>query len=152
MATTTPRSERRASSRRQLASLVAPAGAADAFRSASRPAYLLPPTSSPVGTALAVVDRATRRLPNPIVLGSYPIEAALLVLASSTEGTWEPLGRASIGAAALGGFFLVIALGIPGQLVMDDPLTELRRQTTFVGMPEFDPSGPRATIKSMDRS
>jgi hypothetical protein len=32
------------------------------------------------------------------------------------------------------------------------PLTELWRQTTFVGMPDFDPSGPRATIKSTDRS
>ena len=32
------------------------------------------------------------------------------------------------------------------------PLTELRRETTFVGMPDFDPSGPRATIKSTDRS
>ena len=122
MATTTPRSVRRPSCR-QFALLVALAGAADAFLawrlglSAGLPAatYLVA-----VGTALAVVDRATRRLPNPIVLGSYPIEAALLTLASSTEGTWEPLGRAGLGAVALGGFFLAIALGLPGQLGMGD--------------------------------
>lgn len=123
MATRTPRSDRRPSSRRQLASLVALAGAADAFLawrlglSTGLPAatYLVA-----VGAALAVVDRATLRLPNPIVLGSYPIEAALLVLASSMEGTWERLGRAGIGALALGGFFLAIALGLPGQLGMGD--------------------------------
>ena len=123
MATSTPKSERRASSRRQLAALVVLAAAADAFLawrlglSAGLPAatYLVA-----VGTALALVDRATLRLPNPIVLGSYPIEAALLVLASSTQGTWEPLGRAGLGAVALGGFFLAIALGLPGQLGMGD--------------------------------
>lgn len=123
MPTTTPTSERRPSSRRQLALLVALAAAADAFLawrlgiSAGLPAATYLVTA---GTALAVVDRATRRLPNPIVLGSYPIEAALLVLASSTEGTWEPLGRAAIGAVAMGGFFLAIALGLPGQLGMGD--------------------------------
>ena len=123
MATPTPKSERRPSSRRQLAALVALVVAAAAFLawrrglSAGLPAatYLVA-----IGTALAMVDRATRRLPNPIVLGSYPIEAALLALASSTEGTWEPLGRAGIGAVALGGFFLAIALGLPGQLGMGD--------------------------------
>ena len=123
MATPTPKSERRASRRRQLASLVALAGAADAFLawrlglSTGLPAatYLVT-----VGTALAMIDRATRRLPNPVVLGSYPIEAVLLALASSTEGTWEALGRAGIGAVALGGFFLAIALGLPGQLGMGD--------------------------------
>ena len=67
-----------------------------------------------------MVDTTTRRLPNPIVLGSYPIEAALLVLASSSDGTWEPLGRAGIGSVALGGFFLAIALGLPGQLGIGD--------------------------------
>ena len=35
---------------------------------------------------------------------------------------------------------------------LDDPLTELWRETTFVGMPDFDPPGPRATTKATGRS
>jgi hypothetical protein len=64
------------------------------------------------------------------VVGSYPIEALLLLLplvvASALDVAWGALGRAGIGAVALGGFFLALALVYPGQLGMGDPLTDDR--------------------------
>lgn len=73
------------------------------------------------GAVLAVHDATTRRLPNLVVVGSYPIEALLLILASSIDGAWGALWRAGVGAVVLGGCLRALALVFPGQLGMGDP-------------------------------
>jgi len=62
------------------------------------PAYLY---LAAVGIALGFIDADTHRLPNAIVLPSYPVLAALLTLASWGSDDWPALLRAVIGAAAL---------------------------------------------------
>jgi len=62
------------------------------------PAYLY---LTAVGIALGFIDADTHRLPNAIVLPSYPVLAALLTLASWGSDDWPALLRAVIGAAAL---------------------------------------------------
>ena len=68
-----------------------------------------------------------------------------------------PAVLAELAGAGLLGMLAVrvhraLVLAAACTLAAAGPLTELRRETTFVGMPDFDPSGPRATIKSTDRS
>ncbi|MEN0128154.1 MAG: prepilin peptidase [Brevundimonas sp.] len=63
-----------------------------------------------VSIALALIDIDTRRLPDAIVLPSYPVAALLLTLASWNPGgdtSWENLPRAAIGMVAL---FLVYGI------------------------------------------
>jgi leader peptidase (prepilin peptidase)/N-methyltransferase len=99
------------------------AGAADgliAWRlgvSAGLPAYLY---FGVLGSALAIVDISTRRLPNHLVLPSYPIAIILLGLAAAISGAWWPLGRAGIGLLILVGFFGTLALTFRGQLGLGD--------------------------------
>jgi len=55
-----------------------------------------------VGTVLAVTDWRTQRLPNVVVAPSYPIAAALIVLAMTAGGdSWSPLGWAAVGAPSV---------------------------------------------------
>jgi leader peptidase (prepilin peptidase) / N-methyltransferase len=69
------------------------------------PAYLY---LGAIGVALTLIDIDVRRLPNAIVLPSYPAVAALLTLPAVTDGRWADLLRAVLGAAVLyGGFFLL---------------------------------------------
>lgn len=81
------------------------------------PAYLY---FGVLGSVLAVLDVTTRRLPNRLVLPSYPIAVILLGLAALISGAWWPLARASIGMAVLGGFFGALAVAFPGQLGLGD--------------------------------
>ena len=74
------------------------------------PAYLY---VAAAGVALAMIDLETRRLPNAIVLPSYPVLAALLTGSALWQGDWWPLGRAAIGAAGLFGFYLLLVLAYP---------------------------------------
>lgn len=69
-----------------------------------------------VGGLLAVLEVRARRLPNALVVGSYPIEVLLLAVASTADGTWTMLGRAALGAIGLFAFFVALALVAPGQL------------------------------------
>jgi len=85
--------------------------------SAVLPAYLY---FGAVGSALAVCDVSTQRLPNHVVFSSYPIAIVLLGFAASTSGSWWPLGRPGIGLVALAGFFGALALSFPGQLGLGD--------------------------------
>jgi leader peptidase (prepilin peptidase)/N-methyltransferase len=71
------------------------------------PAYLY---LAAIGVALTVIDWRLGRLPNAIVLPSYPVVAALLTLASAMTGDWAALGRAGIGGAALGAFYWIVCL------------------------------------------
>jgi leader peptidase (prepilin peptidase)/N-methyltransferase len=68
-----------------------------------------------VAVALSVVDIDRHRLPNLIVLPSYPILAALLAIAAAGTGDWAALRRAAIGGAALfAGYFLMALIYPPG--------------------------------------
>jgi leader peptidase (prepilin peptidase) / N-methyltransferase len=69
-----------------------------------------------VGVALAAIDIATQRLPDPLTLPAYPILITLLVVAALASHDFAALGRALLGGLALAGAFLVLALVRPGQL------------------------------------
>ena len=77
---------------------------------AALPAYLY---FTAIGVALAMIDLDTRRLPNAIVLPSYPVLAVLLTGSALWQGQWWPLARAGIGAAALFGFYLLLVMAYP---------------------------------------
>ncbi|MGN6681211.1 MAG: prepilin peptidase [Streptosporangiaceae bacterium] len=69
-----------------------------------------------LGVALAAIDIAVKRLPDPLTLPAYPILIALLAVAALVSGDIAALGRALLGCLALSGCFLVLALVRPGQL------------------------------------
>jgi leader peptidase (prepilin peptidase) / N-methyltransferase len=73
-----------------------------------------------ISTALALIDLATKRLPNPIVLPAYLVGAVLLTAAALLQGDPAALGRGAIGAVALGGLYLLLALAKPGGMGMGD--------------------------------
>lgn len=77
------------------------------------PAYL---TFAAVGIALALIDLDVRRLPDVIVLPSYPVLAALLLIG----GDGDALLRALIGAAILGAFFFIVWFVAPGGMGFGD--------------------------------
>lgn len=74
------------------------------------PAYLY---LAAIAVALALIDIDTHRLPNAIVLPSYPVAVVLLAAASFGTADWWALLRAAIGGAALFAFYLVLALAVP---------------------------------------
>ena len=71
------------------------------------------------GAVLSAADFAARRVPNLILLPTYPIAAVLLVAASASSGWW-PLARAGIAAAGLGGFYLAIGLAFSAGMGLGD--------------------------------
>ena len=80
----------------------------------------LPPWAIPayaylaaIGVALALIDLDTHRLPNAIVLPSYPVLAVLLALASWGQGDWPALLRAAVGGGALWLFYFTLCLVYP---------------------------------------
>ena len=105
-----------------------------------------------VGVVTSVIDLRTHRLPDRVVLPSYPIVAVLLALASGMEGRWWPLGLAALAMVLVAGFYLVLGLAFPHGLGLGDPLTELRRETSFFAMLDFLPQAGRVTIKTTGRS
>ncbi len=72
------------------------------------------------GVALAAIDLDVHRLPNAIVLPSYPVVAVLLTAAAWWSGDWGALGRAAIGAAALFAFYLLLVLVYPAGMGWGD--------------------------------
>lgn len=69
-----------------------------------------------VGIALTAIDLDTRRLPDALVLPSYPIGLALLALASANPGgpsDWHALFRAVLAAVAFFLVYFVIVLVYP---------------------------------------
>lgn len=81
------------------------------------PAYLY---LGAIGTVLAVVDARTRRLPDALVLPSYPVGLALLGIATAANADSWPLIRAFFEACSLGGLFLLLGMAFPGQLGAGD--------------------------------
>ena len=81
------------------------------------PAYLY---LGALGVALAAIDADVHRLPDALVLPSYPAAAVLLAAASIGTGDWWALGRALVAGAALWVLYLVLALASPGGLGFGD--------------------------------
>lgn len=73
-----------------------------------------------MGIALALIDLDCRRLPNAIVLPSYPMVLVLLVGASVWQHDGQALLRAVIGAAALFTLYLLLALIYPAGMGFGD--------------------------------
>jgi leader peptidase (prepilin peptidase)/N-methyltransferase len=73
-----------------------------------------------VGIALSMIDLDVYRLPNAIVLPSYPVVAGLLVAGALGLGDGGLLLRAVVGAAALTGGYLFLALARPGGMGFGD--------------------------------
>lgn len=64
-----------------------------------------------IGVALTLIDLDTYRLPNAIVLPSYPVSLVLLALAGLNPGgapAWDAFGGALLGGAALLGIYLLV--------------------------------------------
>jgi leader peptidase (prepilin peptidase)/N-methyltransferase len=73
-----------------------------------------------VGVALTLIDLGCRRLPNVLVLPSYPIMLALLGGASVWQHDGAALARALIGMGALLALYLVLALIHPAGMGFGD--------------------------------
>lgn len=73
-----------------------------------------------ISIALILIDIEHHRLPNIIVMPAYLVGAALLTGASITAGDPEALLRAAIGALALFGAYLAVALLRPGGMGFGD--------------------------------
>lgn len=69
-----------------------------------------------LGVALAAIDIAVQRLPDRLTLPAYPILIAMLAMAALISDDAAALGRALLGALALSGSFLILAMVRPGQL------------------------------------
>lgn len=72
------------------------------------------------GIALALIDLDCRRLPNAIVLPSYPVLAVALVGSAWWQGDWWSLARAGIGCAVLLTFFGSLVLIYPAGMGLGD--------------------------------
>lgn len=100
------------------------------------PAYLY---LAAVAVALALIDIDVRRLPDAIVLPSYPVIAALLLLASALTGDWGALLRAGVGGAGLWLFYLALVLAYPRGMGLGDVKLAglLGAATAYVGWGAF---------------
>jgi leader peptidase (prepilin peptidase) / N-methyltransferase len=83
----------------------------------SLPAFLY---LAAISVALAAIDIRIHRLPNAIVLPSYPVAASLLTVPALAVGETVGLLRALAGMVALGGFFLALALIHPAGMGVGD--------------------------------
>jgi leader peptidase (prepilin peptidase) / N-methyltransferase len=81
------------------------------------PAYLY---FAAIGVALAMIDFDVKRLPNAIVLPSYVVAGALLLLPAALDGQWADYLRAWEGAAALYLFFFIVRLIYPAGMGFGD--------------------------------
>lgn len=73
-----------------------------------------------LGVALGYVDLRVHRLPNRLVLPSYPVMAVLVTLGALGSGAWGSLLAAAIGAAALWGAFFVLMAIYPAGMGFGD--------------------------------
>lgn len=84
---------------------------------AALPAFLY---LASVAVVLSVIDIDVHRLPDPLVLPSYPVAAGLLALASWGTARWEAWAGALGGGALLGGCYLALALVRPAGMGLGD--------------------------------
>jgi len=73
-----------------------------------------------ISVALTFIDLDTKRLPNDIVLPSYPVAAALLALAVLDAGDWWPLARAGMAGVALYVFYGLLWFAYPKGMGLGD--------------------------------
>jgi len=73
-----------------------------------------------IGVALLLIDLDTHRLPNAIVLPSYLVAGALLLLAAVIGGDWAAALRALIGGAAMFAAYYLMAFAYPGGMGFGD--------------------------------
>ena len=66
-----------------------------------------------LGILLAVIDLSCLRLPDGLVIPAFWVLAGVLTIVALATGGWGHLLRAGLGAATLGGLFLLLAL-MPG--------------------------------------
>ena len=78
--------------------------------SADLPAFLY---LGAIGVALALIDIDVKRLPNAIVLPSYPVLAVLLLVAAAVDDRWGDLLRAVAGGAILYAVYFLLVLVYP---------------------------------------
>ena len=69
---------------------------------------------------LTVIDAAQFRLPDPLTAAALGGTAAFLICAAGIGGTWPQLARSAVGAAALAGLFLLLAVARPGSAGLGD--------------------------------
>jgi leader peptidase (prepilin peptidase)/N-methyltransferase len=69
---------------------------------------------------LAMIDTATRLLPNRITYPAFPLVAGLLLVASLGLGDLGRFVRGLLAAATVGGFFLLLALLSPHGMGLGD--------------------------------
>lgn len=81
------------------------------------PAYLY---LAAIGVALTMIDLDVHRLPDRIVLPSYPVLVVLLAVASWSEADFGALLRAAIGGAALFAFYFVVMVVYPAGMGFGD--------------------------------
>jgi leader peptidase (prepilin peptidase)/N-methyltransferase len=81
------------------------------------PAYLF---FCAIGIALSLIDLDVRRLPNAIVLPSYPVAALLLAGGALVERDASALIRAAIGGFALFAFYFALAFAYPAGMGFGD--------------------------------
>jgi leader peptidase (prepilin peptidase) / N-methyltransferase len=81
------------------------------------PAYLY---LSAIAVALALIDIDVHRLPNAIVLPSYPVVAALLLLPAFVDGRWDDYLRAGMCGLILFAFYFLLALIYPAGMGFGD--------------------------------
>ncbi len=74
------------------------------------PAYLY---LTAIAVALALIDVDVRRLPDAIVLPSYVVAAALLLLPAAVENRWDDLLRAVLAGAILFAVYFALAFVNP---------------------------------------
>lgn len=84
---------------------------------AALPAYLY---FVAIGVALTMIDIDHKRLPDKIVLPSWIVLTALLVIATIVRGNWGDLGRAGIGAAGLFALYFLLAFIYPAGMGFGD--------------------------------
>ncbi len=84
------------------------------------PAYLY---LTAIGVALALIDLDTQRLPDALVLPSYPVTLVLLALASWNPGgapAWGAFSRALVGGVVMFAVYLLIVLLYPRGMGLGD--------------------------------
>jgi leader peptidase (prepilin peptidase)/N-methyltransferase len=73
-----------------------------------------------IGVALALIDLDVKRLPNAIVLPSYPVAAALLGVAAVVQHDAGAFVRALLGMVALFGLYFLLAFIYPAGMGFGD--------------------------------
>lgn len=73
-----------------------------------------------IAIALSAIDLDTKRLPNVIVLPSYPVAGALLLVPAIAYGAWTQYMYAWVGALALFAFYFVLAWIYPAGMAFGD--------------------------------